>query len=66
MTHPPQSTAAFCTGCGRPATQCAGCARALDPPRFCPECGRRMTVTVVPTGWVARCREHAGLELRSA
>ena len=46
------------------STECAGCGRALDPPRFCPECGRRMTVTVIPTGWVARCRDHA--ELRSA
>jgi len=53
-----------CTGCGRPVAVCAGCARALDPPRFCPECGRRMTVTVIPTGWVARCGDHP--ELRSA
>ncbi len=52
-----------CTGCGRPSTECAGCGRALDPPRFCPHCGRRMTVTVIPTGWVARCRDHA--EIRS-
>jgi len=53
-----------CTGCGRPVAVCAGCARALDPPRFCPECGGRMTVTVIPTGWVARCGDHP--ELRSA
>ena len=55
-----------CTGCGRPRTECRGCGRALDPPRFCPECGRRMAVTVIPTGWVARCREDAHGELRSA
>jgi hypothetical protein len=53
-----------CTGCGRPSTECTGCSRALDPPRYCPDCGRRMTVTVVPTGWVARCRDHA--DIRSA
>jgi len=51
----------FCTGCGRPMSDCQGCGRALDPPRFCPECGRRMTVQVAPTGWVARCRDHADL-----
>src|SRR4051812_49947231 len=25
------------------------CRRELDPPRFCPECGRRMTVRVTPS-----------------
>ena len=55
---------AFCTGCGTSSSECAGCGRAYDPPRFCPGCGRRLTVTVIPTGWVARCRDHA--ELRSA
>ena len=58
------AAATFCTGCGQPSTDCQGCGRELDPPRFCPECGRRMTVSVIPTGWVARCRDHA--ELRSA
>jgi hypothetical protein len=63
---PPSTHAepAHCTGCGRPISDCPGCGRALDPPRYCPHCGRRMTVTVVPTGWIARCRDHA--ELRSA
>ncbi|HEY6473081.1 MAG TPA: hypothetical protein VIY26_09325 [Acidimicrobiales bacterium] len=50
--------AMHCTGCGKLLGECTGCARELDPPRFCPECGRRMTVTVIPTGWVARCRDH--------
>jgi rRNA maturation endonuclease Nob1 len=54
----------FCTACGKSSVQCLGCERAYDPPRFCPDCGRRLTVTVIPTGWVARCRDHA--ELRSA
>ena len=29
-------------------------------PRFCPQCGRRMTVTVIPTGWTAHCRPSRG------
>lgn len=32
--------------------------RELDPPRWCPQCRRRMVVQVVPTGWSARCVEH--------
>jgi hypothetical protein len=54
----------YCTACGRSSAECAGCSRTLDPPRFCPECGRRLTVAVSPGGWVARCRDHA--ELHSA
>ncbi|MBT0565223.1 hypothetical protein KIK15_00360 [Williamsia sp. CHRR-6] len=30
----------------------------LEPPRFCGQCGRRMIVQVVPTGWTARCSRH--------
>jgi hypothetical protein len=33
-------------------------ALALEPPRFCVQCGRRMKVQVVPTGWRATCVEH--------
>ncbi|HXQ76448.1 MAG TPA: hypothetical protein VN791_08135 [Acidimicrobiales bacterium] len=53
----------FCTGCGRPADVCGGCGRPLDPPRFCPHCGRRMTVTVTPGGFRARCRHHGTVTL---
>lgn len=30
----------------------------LDPPRWCPQCRRRMVVQVLPTGWRATCVEH--------
>jgi hypothetical protein len=36
---------------------CAG-ARALEPPRFCGQCRRRLKVQVLPTGWHASCVEH--------
>jgi hypothetical protein len=53
---------AFCDRCGSPVDtgehdRCAG-RRELEPPRFCPGCGRRMVVQVVPTGWTARCSRH--------
>jgi hypothetical protein len=32
--------------------------RALEPPRYCAQCARRMVVQVLPTGWTARCVEH--------
>lgn len=52
----------FCDQCGRPAAEpgherCAA-RRALEPPRYCPDCARRMVVQVVPTGWTARCSRH--------
>ncbi|WP_447644930.1 biotin synthase auxiliary protein BsaP [Nocardioides zeae] len=36
------------------------CARslALEPPRFCGSCRRRMRVQVTPRGWTAACVEH--------
>ncbi|WP_253756373.1 biotin synthase auxiliary protein BsaP [Hamadaea flava] len=51
----------FCGRCGHPAVaDHGGCAAALElePPRYCAECGRRMKVQVVPTGWSATCVEH--------
>ena len=50
---------AHCTSCG--SVSCIGCSRTLDPPRFCPECGRRLTVRVTPGGYRARCRDHGEL-----
>ncbi len=49
---------AHCSGCGRTTSVCGGCGRQLDPPRFCPQCGRRLTVAVSPGGYRARCRDH--------
>ncbi|HEY4927846.1 MAG TPA: hypothetical protein VIH95_01755 [Acidimicrobiales bacterium] len=51
--------APHCTACG--SVSCIGCGRTLDPPRFCPDCGRRLTVTVTPGGYRARCRDHGEL-----
>ena len=49
----------WCERCGEPGTHPAcRAAAALEPPRFCPRCRRRMVVQVVPTGWTARCVEH--------
>lgn len=51
---------AFCDGCGRPLSEgdhdrCAGRRAATDPPRFCPHCGRKLAVQVLPVGYTARC-----------
>ena len=55
----------FCDGCGEPLTvtgheRCVA-ARAYEPPRYCPQCRRRMVVQVLPAGWSARCVEHGTL-----
>jgi predicted amidophosphoribosyltransferase len=54
-------TALYCGQCGR-STQgehsaCAARAE-LEPPRYCPECARRMVVQVDPMGWRAACSRH--------
>ena len=33
-------------------------ARALEPPRFCAHCRRRLKVQVLPAAWQATCVEH--------
>ncbi|MGC0420677.1 hypothetical protein [Embleya sp. AB8] len=52
----------FCDHCGDPLSGPAHetCARRreLEPPRYCAECRRRMTVQVTPRGWTAKCVEH--------
>jgi hypothetical protein len=51
----------WCDQCGAAATgnhdACAA-RRALEPPRYCGQCRRRMVVQVLPRGWSARCVEH--------
>jgi len=49
----------WCRHCGRARAECdGGCARPLDPPRFCSRCGHKLAVQVVPTGHSALCRTH--------
>jgi ribosomal protein S18 acetylase RimI-like enzyme len=52
----------WCERCGGPADDGdhEGCLRALalEPPRYCARCRRRMVVQVLPAGWTARCSEH--------
>jgi hypothetical protein len=64
VSSPDVTTTAFCGHCGRPAGDHPRCAEALrmEPPRFCPACGRRMKVQVSPTSWTAQCVEHGTLE----
>ncbi|PYC66343.1 hypothetical protein C7C45_25220 [Micromonospora arborensis] len=55
------TTELWCDRCGEPASAAhPGCAaaRQLEPPRFCPQCRRRMKVQVLPVGWSALCVEH--------
>jgi hypothetical protein len=54
--------AGYCGQCGDPlaAGGHAECEsrREYEPPRYCPECRRRMVVQVTPRGWTARCTSH--------
>jgi hypothetical protein len=54
--------APWCDRCGELRTDAdhTGCAaaRALEPPRFCRYCRRRMKVQVLPAGWLASCVAH--------
>ena len=59
---PSDSPGPHCGHCGEPAavgdhTACAE-ALALEPPRYCAACRRRLVVQVVPYGWTARCSRH--------
>lgn len=60
-----QAPAGWCARCGAADgdgdhLRC-GAALALEPPRYCTVCRRRLVVQVVPTGWTARCVEHGEL-----
>jgi hypothetical protein len=52
----------YCGRCGRDLTDGSheSCvqALALEPPRYCTLCRRRMVVQVHPMGWTARCSVH--------
>lgn len=66
--HPREAGGPYCDQCGEPdrpggpgaAAGHPRCAarRDLEPPRFCPDCARRMVVQVHPAGWAARCSRH--------
>ncbi|HVW42742.1 MAG TPA: hypothetical protein VHC18_15460 [Amycolatopsis sp.] len=53
---------AYCVHCGHALAgdheACHNARTALEPPRFCARCARRMVVQVTPTGWSARCSRH--------
>ena len=53
----------WCPRCGEAATASGAhpaceAALALEPPRYCRHCRRRMVVQVLPAGWSARCAAH--------
>jgi hypothetical protein len=52
----------WCGRCGRAreVSDHVDCDRALalEPPRFCAQCRRRMKVQVLPRGWSALCAVH--------
>ena len=50
--------ARYCVDCGCVETECAGSHGPLEAPRYCPTCGRRMAVTIIPTGHRSVCRTH--------
>jgi hypothetical protein len=60
--------AQFCGLCGEPSDGGGGpasnlhhrCAErlAMEPPRYCAACRRRMKVQVTPLGWTAECSRH--------
>jgi NADH pyrophosphatase NudC (nudix superfamily) len=59
---PMEDGARYCDHCGQPLSerghQACREARALDPPRYCPRCGRRMVVKVTPGAWSSHCPRH--------
>lgn len=62
------TTATFCGHCGEasdggasPASDAHHNCRerlAMEPPRYCAACRRRMKVQVTPLGWSAECSRH--------
>ncbi len=66
MTEPDATVApSYCGHCGRVLADGTEAAHdpctarlALEPPRYCERCGRRMKVQVTPRTWTATCVEH--------
>lgn len=55
--------ATYCVHCGVELAggehpRCANPRTALEPPRYCAHCARRMIVQVTPRGWSATCSRH--------
>lgn len=50
----------YCGRCGEPDDGHPDCllALTLEPPRYCPQCRRRLVVQVLPDGWRATCSRH--------
>lgn len=50
---------------GNPASDAHNSCRerlAMEPPRYCATCRRRMKVQVTPSGWTADCSRHGRKE----
>lgn len=61
---PTAPAAPYCGHCGEPAPSphpACEARLALEPPRYCPQCRRRLIVQVLPTGYRARCSAHGDL-----
>ena len=58
----PTVSETWCDRCGESAAvgghEACAAARALEPPRYCAHCRRRMKVQVLPVGWSAVCVAH--------
>lgn len=65
------ATGNFCGHCGEPSDGGASPASAvhrrcdehlaMEPPRYCAACRRRLKVQVTPLGWSAECSRHGVL-----
>ncbi|WP_455835624.1 biotin synthase auxiliary protein BsaP [Pseudarthrobacter siccitolerans] len=66
-----KTTGDFCGHCGEaydggdgpPSDAHQGCRErlAMEPPRYCSSCRRRLKVQVTPLGWTAECSRHGML-----
>jgi hypothetical protein len=64
MTMSTDTVVPYCGHCGEPRTAPHPACEArleLEPPRYCPQCRRRLIVQVLPVGYTARCSAHGEL-----